>query len=271
MSLHDAYARRTPFELAFPDAGAVERLIAEIEEEADGRGADPSDPQAFITMGAVGAFIREIQGPDAPPEALHRYGALVFHAVHFASAGSPVFVLGADAARHLVSTAPEGSPTPPGSCGYLQLPQHLFWTGSDEGAPESIDGLFWTLSSNGLMHVLLITGVRPDRTGFGAVPLPEAPLADASGWLDVQVRDGAADFSSALPGGELDELYSVEAAGEALKLLARFFAYISTAPGAIEQHPAGRQESSDPPASALPFSRVTYPGAAVPHEGQPDG
>ena len=53
MSLHDDYARMTPFEIAFPDSERVVALSAEIAEEAAGRGADPSDPQAFITMGAV--------------------------------------------------------------------------------------------------------------------------------------------------------------------------------------------------------------------------
>ena len=258
MTLHDAYARFTPYELAFPDSAALEALLIDIDEEAAHRGADPSDPDAFIMMGAVGAFVRDIQGPDAPPETIHQYGALVFHAVHFTRSRCPVYVLGTHAARYLVEGAPEGAPTPPTPSGYLQLPQHLFWTSDlDEGSHESIDGIFWTVSEHERLHALLVTGVRPDRPGFGTVPVPEAPLGEAPSWLDAAVRAHGADFTSALPRGELDGLYSVEAAGEVLKLLARFFAYVAAVPEAVEEHGAATASDDQPPPSTLPFSRVT--------------
>ena len=104
---------------------ALQALIIEITEEADGRGADPSSPQAFIMMGAVGAFVRELQGPDAAPEAIHQYGALVFQAVHFTTAECPLYVLSTHASRYLVDGVPMGDPVAPSPAGYLQLPQHL--------------------------------------------------------------------------------------------------------------------------------------------------
>lgn len=257
MSLHDAYARTTPFELAFPDAGEVDRLIAELEEEARGRGADPGDPGSFVTMGSVGSFIQRLQGPEAPPEAIHQYAALVYQAAYFRDAGCPLWILGAHAARYLVEGAPGGVPEPPASSGYLQLPQHLFWVSApgEGAAPESIDGFFWTVSPGGLLHVLAAVGVRPDRPGFGTVPVPEAPIADAAAWLDFDARPGGDDFRSALPGAELDGLLAVETSGEILKLLARFFAYLHAVPGAAEQGeaPSG---AADPPPSELEFRRV---------------
>ena len=265
MTLHDLYARLTPYEIAFQDQDAVEALMVEIKKEAEGRGADPSSPQAFITMGSVGAFVRELQGPDAPPEAIHQYGALVFQAVHFAAADCPLYLLGIHAARYLVEGVPEGyhvllggDPVPPTPAGYLQLPQHLFWTVGGEADPaESIDGMFWMISGAGLLHVLLVKGLRPDRPGFGTIVVPEAPAAEAGTWLDADVRESGADFSSELPGSELDGLYAVEAAGEVLKLLARFFAYVSAVPGALESVDAPVQRGGVPSPSALSHVRVT--------------
>ena len=258
MTLHDSYARFTPYELAFPARDLLDELIVGIEEEAGRRGMDSSDLNAFFTMGRVDAFVREIQGPNALPETVHQYVALVFHAVHFTRAGCPIYLLSERIARHLVEDYWGGQPTPPEPSGYVQLPQHLFWmssAGSD--APESIDGIFCVLSKRGMLHSLLITGLRPDRPGFATVPVQEAPVSEASSWVDAVVRDGTDDFSSQLPGGELDQLHSVETSGEVLKLLARFFAYISAVPDAIDTHHPSTNERVEPTPSALPFFRVT--------------
>jgi hypothetical protein len=258
MSLHDDYARVTPFEIAFPDQDAVERLVREIAEEASARGVDPELPGIFVTLGAVGDFVRDLQAPDAPDEAARELGALLFHAVHFAKAGRPVHLLRTAATRYLVEGAPAGEPRPPSPAGYLQLPQHLFWMGGRDGsAPESIDGLFWVASGTGTLHVLPITGVLPERMAFRALPLPEAPLEEAPGWVDTQVREGSPDYSSALPGHDLDGLYSIETAGEVLKLLARFFSYVDAVPEAVERsEPASGAAQGGPRPSTLPYTRV---------------
>lgn len=261
MSLHDAYARITPFELAFPEPDAVDQLISDLTEEATGRGSDPANPSVFITMGSVGSFITRLQEPDAPPEAIHQYGALVYHSVFFRDEGCPLYVLDAAAARYLVGGSPGGDPVPPSSSGYLQLPQHLFWVaGSPEEAPESVDGFFWTVSPSGVLYVMAVTGVRPGRPGFGTIPVPEAPIAEAEGWLLADARESGGDFSSALPGADIDGLYAVEAAGEVLKLLARFFAYINSVPDAVVLGEGAAGAGDDPPASELPFHRVVLDG-----------
>lgn len=253
MSLHDVYARRTPYELIFPDPGVASDLIGRIADEADGRGVDTHDLHAFLTLGSVAAYVQGLHGPDAPPDAIHRYGTLVYHAYHFDRAGRPLHLLSTHVARYLVDGTPPGSPRPPADAGYLQLPRHLFWTEEDEA--RSIDGLFWSVAPDGTLRVLCATGLRPDRAGLDVVPLPEAPLADAPAWLDVDVRAGGDDFRSTLPGAELDGLYSVRSAGEPLKLLARFFAYVDGVPDALQ--PGRETEEDDPTPSDLPFSRVT--------------
>lgn len=257
MSLHDGYARTTPWELAFESADAARDFVAAVAEEAAGRGADPELLEAFLTMGSVDHFIRGLEGAEEHDGALVRFGGLAFHAYHFTNAGCPVYLLSVHATRYLVEGVPTGEPEPPAASGYLQLPQHLFWAGgsSTEGAPESIDGLFWTTTSSGVLHTLMVTGMRPDRPGIGVVPLPAAPLADASTWLDIDARGDSLDFSASLPGGELDHLYGVVTAGEVFKLLARFFAYAGSVPGAL----AGMSPHTDtgtPPPSSLPYTRV---------------
>jgi len=294
MSLHDAYARVTPFEVAFPDGPALEALAIAVEEEARRRGADETEPEAFMALDAAGERLRSLRAADAPLESAYPLASLLFHAVRFERAGRPVYLLATQAARRLArpGSAP-GSPLalpvePPALSGYLQLPQHLVWTeaavtppsgaGAPSGAPESVDGVFWSVSKQGLLHALPIAGLLPDRPGFGALPLPGAPLSDAGLWLEAPARPSGEDFASALPGAELDELYSVRAAGEVLKLLARFFVLPRDGDVRLEARrpepapePTMRSEgeggpaAAGPPAgaprpSALPYTRVSLMG-----------
>jgi hypothetical protein len=266
MSLHDTYARLTPWELTFQTPEKAETLSRSVAEEAEGRGADADEPHAFVTMGAVGAFVADLEGPDPPAGSIHQFGALTFHGVHFTRAGCPLFLLSTHVARYLVGGAPDAVPTPPTPAGYLQLPQHLFWADGGSGTPESVDGLFWTVTKRDVMHTLLVTGLRPDRPGIGVIPLPEAPLGDAGAWLDADAREGGTEFDSHLPGSELDGLHSLVTAGEALKLLARFFAYLSAVPASAQPHEPGSVDSASahdspdaargPTPSRLPFTRV---------------
>lgn len=220
-----------------------------VEEEAEGRGVSLDDPNAFLTLGTVDAFVRDVAGDDADPTALHRYGPLAFHLTRFEAAGTPLYLMSTHVARYLTEGVPDGEPRPPSAAGYLQLPQHLFWTRAAEESPESVDGVFWSLTDAGVLHALLATGIRPDRPGMGVVPLPAAPLDDAPTWLDLDARDEG-DFATDLPGAEIDHLYGIETAGELLKLLARFFAYLDGAPSALEEGRPGPEPDDDPEATA---------------------
>jgi len=255
MSLHDTYARLTPFELTFPDLDDATELLHGIEAEADDTGADPGDLQQFVTMGHVAELVARLAGPDTPPEAVPSVGLLAYHAVHFERAGRPLFLLSTHAARLLVDGAPSGAPRPTTTAGYLQLPQHLFWAEPTPGGVESVDGIFWAVSASGHLRCLVVTGIRDDRPGLGVVPVPEAPLDDARRWIRTDVREGAEDFSAKLPGSELDRLHAFQAAGEVLKLLGRFFAFASSVPSALT--PGAPEPGVGPPRpSALPYTRV---------------
>jgi len=257
MSLHDDYARTTPWELVFESADAARSFSAAVAEESEGRGADPEVLEAFLTMGAVDHFIRGLEGATDAEGALARFGGLAYQAHHFTHAGCPLYLLSVHATRYVVEGLPPGRPEPPTPSGYLQFPQHLFWSSGAHGeeAPESIDGLFWTATSTGVLHVMVVTGLRPDRPGIGVMPLPPAPLQDAPIWMEIDARGDDVDFSASLPGGELDGLYGVVSAGEVFKLLARFFAYATGVPDALDaREPHTGQET--PEASSLPFTRV---------------
>jgi len=210
MALHDAYARLTPFELAFPDGGA--RLVSSVEEQLGGA-ADPGDVRTFLTLPAVGAFLDEMRAEDTGSEAIHPFGMLAYQAFHFERAGRPLLLAEERVVRDLVRSAPE-APVPrlPAEAGYLQLPQHLFWTLGPDKIPESVDGLFWTRSADGLLHLLLAMGIRRERPGLVVAPVPDAPWSDAGLWLDARIRRDAEDFATTLPGGELEELFSFDAA-----------------------------------------------------------
>lgn len=239
MSLHDDYARRTPFELAFPDRSAVDDFVSAVDEEAEVYDVDASNQAAFSVLGAVGTTVRRLQGPQAAAESIQDYIALLYHAYHFVRHGRPLHLVTLHAARFLV----EGAPTtdavgdPPAPAGYAQLPQHLFWVGGEgDETAEPVDGFFWTVEEDGTLHLLLATGMREGRPGLAVVPLPEAPWAEADAWMRARIREGGADFATTLPGGELEGLYSLTAAGEVFKLAARLFAYERAVPEAVEKH-----------------------------------
>lgn len=266
MALHDAYARLTPFELAFPDGG--ERLVSAVHEEL-GEGDDPGDVRTFLTLRAVGAFLEETRAGDTGVEAVHPFGMLAYHAFHFVRAERPLLLVAEGLARSLVrDVGSGGEPRLPAEAGYVQLPRHLFWMPGGAGVPESVDGFFWTRSRDGLLHLLLAMGMRRDRAGLGVAPVPDAPWSDAREWTAARIRREGEDFSSTLPGGEIEDLYSFEAAGEVLKLMARLAAYLHETPAAsIEKTPADAPPEG-PPASRLPYREIVL---VDPEKGRHDG
>ena len=58
MSLHDEYARLTPFEIAFPGDSAFPELLANIRTEATERGLDHSNFQEFMSLTNVGEALK---------------------------------------------------------------------------------------------------------------------------------------------------------------------------------------------------------------------
>ncbi|MDP2957219.1 MAG: hypothetical protein Q8N53_12420 [Longimicrobiales bacterium] len=266
MAFHDAYARLTPFELAFPDAEVAHSLADEIAREAEALATDLGDFGAFGMLGSVNAVIRGWGDSGDSAGAILQCAALVFHAFHFERAGAPLWLVETRLARALVGGhAEDGArPAAPGPAAYVQLPRNLFWIHADPAGPaEAVDGFFWALSGAGLLRVLIAAGMREGRPGLSVVPLPEAPLAEAREWMAAAAREDGADFATTLPGGELDGLYSLTTAGEGLKLVARVFAWLDGHSGEATAGEPGPPGAAPRP-SRMAFRRITLeePGAA---------
>lgn len=246
--------RQTPYELVFAHAPFEDERFPAIAREAEERGTDPRTPDDLINLAEAGALLRSLI-PDDVPQALHgevllSHGRLLYHAWHFWHADRPLYLLGRRAARYLVETRPRPAGwtlRAPAPAGYLQLPRHLFWgTGEEGAAPEPIDGLFWTLSGDEgqrgapVLRLLLVLGMRPGRPGFATTAV-EGEVAEG-GWIDVDARPGGRDFENVLPGGELEGLYAVTNAEEALKLASLAFWLAET--GSVEEGTAAAQPTA---------------------------
>lgn len=264
MAVHDRYARLTPFELAFAGEEFGEARFQAIREELEARGPEAPDLEAFLALPSVAQALGDLMEPDAGPAALHEYGALLYHAFRFWRHGRPLFLLETQVARFLVETEPAlaGWETElPSPAGYVQLPQHLFWARVlDEGPAESLDGFFWSVADDGRIAALLVLGLRADRPGVSAVPLDALRPEELRELAELPARERGRDFESTLPGGEIERLYSLETAGEAIKLVTRALWYLERYAGAHEREEPAEARPGDPVPSRLPYYRVGASG-----------
>lgn len=260
MPIHDEYARITPFELSLPDLEFAEERFRLVEEEIRKRGFTVSEPGEFALLSEAGAILRETRGEGEDPQLIQQHGILLFHTYQFWREDHPLFLLEGDVVRFLGRTGPdegEWTATLPASAGYVQLPQHLVWVpGSEEAPAESVDGFFWACPDKGSFSVLVVLGIRKDRPGVAVVPLPALPLDAATPWASLQVREEGEDFSSSLPGAELEGLLSLEAGAEVLKLVMRVFWYLDSFPERVATEPSQAHEGRDPTPSVFSFRRA---------------
>lgn len=268
--------RRTPYELVFGEAFDG-RTFPDIQREAAERGIDPSDSERFGFLSLAADAVRAVVPPDAPPEALQQYRALLYHAFNFWRYGKRVYLLDPPLARYLV----EGTPSLEGwelelpyRSVYLQLPRNLFWGSiSPDSTPEPVDGFFVTTGegTDGLgkpfrqIEVLVVLGIRRDRAGFSVIPFStETGPGIAHVWAESEGREAGPDFENILPGGEIKGLYSILTSTEVLKLLARAMWYIHSYPGDVELSAEVERRAEDrrdsPPRPRLPYHRVTLGG-----------
>jgi hypothetical protein len=260
MSGHDAFARLTPYELSFPDLDFARRHFAAIRREGEARQVELGDASAFVMLAASGQALREIRGPQDDPALIHQYGFLLYHSFHFCEAGERLYLLQAPALRELLDADPaiEGwTPALEPRAGYVQLPQHLVWVrAAPRLPPESLDGFFWSRSGPDRFGLLLALGMRADRPGLSVVPLGDLPIADAGDWTRMAMREGGGDFSSSLPGSDLEGLYELRSSGEALKLAARVLWRLETVAGIDDARRETGAPVGGPRPSALRFRRV---------------
>lgn len=266
MAPRDDRPRLSPYEMLFPEASFPDDRFPAIGEEARERGVDTANPAAFVMLGAVQGILADLRTDDAGAETAHDHGAVLHFAYRMWRAGPTVTPVSADTVRELLA-APSGKPDPldrdwtaalSEQAGYFRLPRHLLWLEEGEAGepgnltapeppgphatepagytgtpnaqhppPESVDGLFWAADRTGAINLALVTGVRPDRPGYGFVPLPPQPLSALPEWAAGPAREGGGDFTTSLPGAELDGLLGIRTPAEVFKLAALLLAHLT--------------------------------------------
>ncbi|MFW6206079.1 MAG: hypothetical protein ACOC5I_02460 [Gemmatimonadota bacterium] len=250
-------SRENPYQLVFGAESIDDRLFPPIAEEAEARGQPLDDPDRFLFLSSVGKLLQAIGGAEdagyetedettagqageavadaedtdaGDGEALRQYGRLLYHAFHYWQNRKVTRRVDEASLRWLlddVTSVGDWTLRPPSSSGYLQLPRNLVWAEPAPGlTPEPADGFFWTYvepeDEPAALHVLLVLGVRADRPGFSVVPATGV-LDTEPHWAELEAREDGPDFGTTLPGGEMDELYSVTNAAELLKLASLCF------------------------------------------------
>jgi len=264
-----ARARLTPYELVVTERFEAE-VFPKILSEANRHGVDPLQPDRFHLLAAVGDAVRDVVPPEAPPDALVQYRALLYHAFSFWNYEKRLYLVEPAVARYLVEAAPtlEGwELSLPQPALYLQLPANLFWGSvSPDSTPEPVDG-FFVVSAPGedalgkpfeRVAVLVVLGIRRHRAGFSVIPFDtEVGPGIAAEWALPGGRESGADFQTTLPGGEISGLYSILTTSEVLKLGGRALWYIDRFPGElIPQDPL--EPVVDDGKDVLPPPRLPY-------------
>lgn len=258
MAPRDDRPRLSPYEMLFPETSFPDDRFPAIDEEARERGVDTGNPAAFVMLGSVQGILADLRADDAAAETAHDHGGVLYFAYRMWRAGPSVASVPAGTLRELLAARPARPPQSDDwtaalseQAGYIRLPRHLLWLEEGEAGepgdrnapdppashaaepagyegtpgalsppPESVDGLFWAADGAGAINLALVTGVRPDRPGYGIVPVPPQPLSALPEWAAGPAREGGGDFTTSLPGAELDGLFGIRTPAEVFKLAA---------------------------------------------------
>jgi hypothetical protein len=131
-----------------------------------------------------------------------------------------------------------------------------------DAAPESLDGFFWMRSSAEHFELLLALGMRGERPGLSVVAISDLPLSEVSDWSRLPAREEGDEFSSSIPGSELEGLYELRSAGEALKMAARVLWRLECGEERSRVLRSVESGGGGPRASELPFRRIESHSAA---------
>ena len=265
MAIHDAYARLTPYELLLPEPGFADQYFPAIGEEASERGVDAGNPAAFVMLGAVQAALAELREEDAAPQSAHDHAGVLFFAYHLWRTRGAVVLAQQKTLRALVA-GEIGLPQAGrnslwvndfgGRAGYVQFPQHLVWIEEARNdPPESVDGLFWFGDAQRALHLSLVAGMRSDRPGFAVVPVPPVAFEALPEWATGPAREGGGDFTTTLPGADLDNLLAIRTPAEVFKLAALLLGRIAREQPEVST-PQPVAAAARPRPSALPFATL---------------
>lgn len=204
--------RATPFDLVFEPAAATS--FPHIAASLAAAGHDPTDRDAFLMNREVITLLRDLRPEDGLGEAMDQMVALVHHAYLAWAAGNLTIPITRDTAEELLGAAvPDGHEVGDVAPYYAQFPERMIWARVIENeAPEPLDGMFVSRETPGLLRVLGIFGLRPDRPGFSAVEAMGPRAARLAR------EDGTALFAPALPGAAAAGLRSITGEEELVEL-----------------------------------------------------
>ena len=204
--------RATPFDLVFESA--TQTTFPAIRTALVESGRDPRDRDGFLMLREVVSLLRELRPDEGLGEGIDQLAALVHHGYLFWAEGGHTVRLSSDQLPDILGRAPLSYPQPDGPALYTQLPERRVWAQVIPGDPhEPLDGWFqYHDPESGLLRVLGVFGIHPDRPGFSVV--------EVSGRRPVGLArpDGSTVFSSTLPGGASAGLSSLAGEEELLEL-----------------------------------------------------
>jgi hypothetical protein len=228
------HLRPTPFDLAFESV--AQTTFPHIQTALARRGQDPRDRDAFLMLREVVMLLHELRPEQGLGEGIDQLAALVHHSYLFWAEGSRTVELNAEQLVrifHGASVTAEAEAETDRPAFYTQLPERRIWAQVIPGGPhEPLDGYFQhSALEPGVLRVLGVFGVHPDRPGFSVVevsgPRPQALVRP----------DGSRLFASTLPGGTAAGLFSVAGEEELLDLAWRVRELGSWEPGAESARP----------------------------------
>jgi hypothetical protein len=177
-----------------------------IQKAVDEQGIDPTDRDAFLLLPDVVTMMHDLRPDEGVGEAMDHLVALGHHAYLAWAAGSLTVRLGSDQTETLLrdtGDVPDLGASP--KAYYAQFLEHEIWaTVLDDQPAEPLDGCFVHTTPAGVLRVLGIFGIRPERFGFSAV---ETEGVRPEGLMR---QDGTPLFTSTLGGGRLHSITGTE-------------------------------------------------------------
>ena len=219
-----------PYEHVFAQPAFEDEIFPAISQESELHAMDTRNADEFLQLPSTGLLLEKISPPDAPQASpVPAVAALAFQGYHYWRHGKSRVVMEESVTRALLDPAAARVGSwkleAPAPAGYVELPPHLIWAQTDQGAPEPLHGFFHTTTPHpgeGRINLLVALGVRDDREGVTAIEINVTkPVFPPGHFGDLDAREEGVDFANILPGGELRGLYAVTNAGEVLKLISR--------------------------------------------------
>lgn len=204
--------RSTPFDLIFEAASRT--TFPAIRSALAVAGDDPRDRDAFLMLREVVMLLHDLRPDEGLGEGIDQLAALVHHGYLFWDAGSITVNVSLERLAEFLGGTPGGENEPDQPPFYTQLAGHRVWAQVIPGhAHEPLDGYFqYTAREPGVLQVLGVFGMHPDRPGFSVV--------EVSGRRPVALvrADGSPLFAPILPGGDAAGLFSIAGEEELLNL-----------------------------------------------------